>query len=102
METRALGKDGPQVPVICLGTWSLGGGMDAALEDRVVATGWAALDVGMTFIDTTSSYRDSERASGVRGNTGCPAPQHRQVSAAAICPHSIATRAVAPLETAGP
>ena len=27
MRTRQLGKYGPQVPVICLGAWPLGGGM---------------------------------------------------------------------------
>jgi aryl-alcohol dehydrogenase-like predicted oxidoreductase len=64
METRALGKDGPQVPVICFGAWPIGSGMGAVARDQAIATVETALDVGMTFIDTAESYRDSEETLG--------------------------------------
>ena len=64
MQTRALGKDGPQVPVICFGAWPLGGGFGAVPEDRALATVRAALDAGMTFIDTAEGYRGSETLIG--------------------------------------
>ena len=64
METRALGKNGPQVPVICFGGWPLGGAMGAMSEEQAVATVRASLDAGMTFLDTTESYRTSESLVG--------------------------------------
>ena len=69
METRSLGKDGPQVPIVCFGAWPLGGAMGALAEDQAINTVRAALDVGMTFIDTAASYRDSETLIGkaIRG-----------------------------------
>ena len=69
MRTRALGKDGPQVPVICLGAWPLGGGFGAVPEEQAIATVRAGLDAGLTFIDTAEGYRGSEALIGkaVRG-----------------------------------
>ena len=64
METRALGKGGPQVPVICFGAWPLGGGLGTLPDEQSIATVQAALDVGMTFIDTAESYRTSESLVG--------------------------------------
>lgn len=60
MQTRQLGKNGPQIPVIGLGAWPLGGGMGVLPEKQVVDTVHAALDLGMTFIDTAEGYRTSE------------------------------------------
>ena len=60
MKTRQLGKNGPQVPVIGLGAWPLGGGMGVLPEKQVIDTVHAALDYGMTFIDTAEGYRTSE------------------------------------------
>ncbi len=64
MESRRLGADGPEVPVICLGAWPLGGGMGAVPDEQAIATVHAALDAGVTFIDTAEGYRTSERVLG--------------------------------------
>ena len=48
------------MPVICLGTWPLGGGMGAVSEEQAIATVRAAIEVGVTFIDTAERYYVSE------------------------------------------
>ena len=72
MEIRQLGKDGPLVPVICLGTWPLGGGMGAITDVQAIATIHASLDAGVNFIDTAESYRTSESVVGkaLKGRRG--------------------------------
>jgi aryl-alcohol dehydrogenase-like predicted oxidoreductase len=60
MEYRQLGKDGPQVPVLGLGAWPIGGGMGHVDEANATATIHAALDHGITLIDTAQGYRTSE------------------------------------------
>ena len=64
MQTRPLGEKGPDVPIICLGTWPLGGGMGAIPENKAIATIHAGIDAGATFIDTAEGYRDSEALLG--------------------------------------
>ena len=64
MKTRQLGKDGPFVPIICLGAWSISGGMGACPEDQAIRTVHASLDVGVTFIDTAEAYFTSESVLG--------------------------------------
>ena len=64
METRQLGKDGPQVSVICFGAWPIGGGMGSVPEDEAIAAVHAALDADMTFIDTAENYLGSEAILG--------------------------------------
>ncbi len=64
MQTRNLGRIGPQVPVVCFGAWPIGGGMGLVSEDQAVKTVHAAIDAGMTFIDTAESYRTSEAIIG--------------------------------------
>jgi myo-inositol catabolism protein IolS len=64
MQTRQLGTNGPPVPVICLGAWPLGGGMGALPDQQVIDTVHAALDCGVTFIDTAEAYRSSESVLG--------------------------------------
>ena len=64
METRQLGKDGPQVSVICFGAWPIGGGMGPVAEDQAIAAVHAALDAGVTFIDTAENYLGSEAILG--------------------------------------
>ena len=64
MQTRRLGIDGPEVPVICLGAWPLGGGMGVVTDDQVIPTVHASIDSGANFIDTTDGYRPSEQVLG--------------------------------------
>jgi len=64
MRTKQLGKLGPEVPVICLGAWPLGGGMGELPDRQVIDTVHAALDCGITFIDTAEGYRTSESVLG--------------------------------------
>jgi aryl-alcohol dehydrogenase-like predicted oxidoreductase len=64
METRQLGQDGPQIPVIGLGAWPLGGGMGQVDEAEAIRTIHAAMDHGITLIDTAQAYRSSEATVG--------------------------------------
>ncbi len=64
MQTRRLGKDGPDVSVICLGAWPLGGGMGVIPDDQAIATIHASIDAGANFIDTAEGYRTSEGVLG--------------------------------------
>ncbi|MBT5319577.1 MAG: aldo/keto reductase [Chloroflexi bacterium] len=64
MDTRPLGTDGPQVSVVCLGAWPLGGGMGVIPDEQAITAIHAALDCGMTFIDTAEGYRTSESVLG--------------------------------------
>ncbi len=69
METRQLGKGGPQVPALCFGTWALSGGYGAVAKDQAVSAVRAAIDAGITFIDTAEGYGNSESlvGEGIRG-----------------------------------
>ncbi|MFZ5828055.1 MAG: aldo/keto reductase [Bacillota bacterium] len=53
METRTLGRSGLKVTSICLGTMAFGRWIDEAASARVLD---AALDAGVTFIDTANIY----------------------------------------------
>ena len=64
MEQRQLGQDGPPVSVIGLGAWPLGGGMGAVDEAQAIHTIHAALDHGISLIDTAQAYRSSEATLG--------------------------------------
>lgn len=64
MEYRQLGKDGAPVPVLGLGAWPLGGGMGPVDEQTAIATIHAAIDHGITLIDTAQAYRTSEATIG--------------------------------------
>jgi aryl-alcohol dehydrogenase-like predicted oxidoreductase len=64
MEYRQLGKDGPQVPVLGLGAWPIGGGMGQVDEKAAIATIHAAIDNGITLLDTAQAYRTSEATVG--------------------------------------
>ena len=64
MEHRQLGRDGPQVSVLGLGAWPLGGGMGQVDEGMAIDTIRAAIDNGITLIDTAQAYRSSEATLG--------------------------------------
>ena len=64
MDTRHLGANGPEVSVIAFGAWPIGGGLGTVPEEQGIAAVEAALEVGMTFIDTAEGYQTSETVVG--------------------------------------
>jgi aryl-alcohol dehydrogenase-like predicted oxidoreductase len=66
METRVLGRTGRPVSVIGLGLWQLGGDWGEVRDDDAFGLLQAALDAGVTFLDTADVYGDgrSERLIG--------------------------------------
>ena len=64
MQYRQLGKDGPEVSAIGFGAWPLGGGMGSVEEQTAIDTVRAAIDNGITLIDTARAYRTSEELVG--------------------------------------
>ena len=64
MEYRQLGTEGPEVSVIGLGAWPLGGGMGRVDEQTAIDTIRAAIDAGIGLVDTAESYRSSEATVG--------------------------------------
>ncbi|MBB2910523.1 aryl-alcohol dehydrogenase-like predicted oxidoreductase [Streptosporangium becharense] len=66
MQKRELGRTGRQVGVVGLGAWQLGADWGEVGEDEALATLEAAVDAGVTFIDTADVYGDgrSERIVG--------------------------------------
>lgn len=64
MEHRQLGKDGPRIPVLGLGAWPIGGGMGQVEEAEAIATIHAAIEHGISLIDTAEAYRTSEATLG--------------------------------------
>jgi aryl-alcohol dehydrogenase-like predicted oxidoreductase len=58
METRTLGRTGRPVSVIGLGCWQLGGDWGAVGEDDAMSVLHAAVDAGVTFLDTADVYGD--------------------------------------------
>ena len=55
MESRRLGRNGPEVPVIGFGAWPIGGGMGAVDDRDAIRTLHPAVDVGVTLIDTAGA-----------------------------------------------
>ncbi|WP_328782644.1 aldo/keto reductase [Streptomyces canus] len=66
VEKRTLGRTGRPVSVIGLGTWQLGADWGSVDEDDALAVLDAAMDSGVTFVDTADVYGDgrSERLIG--------------------------------------
>ncbi|MSP14636.1 MAG: aldo/keto reductase [Chloroflexi bacterium] len=64
MEHRQLGNDGPMVSVIGLGTWPIAGAMGAIGDQPAIATIRAAIDHGITLLDTAQGYFRSEEITG--------------------------------------
>jgi aryl-alcohol dehydrogenase-like predicted oxidoreductase len=61
MRTRRLGEGGPEVTVVGLGTNNFGGRIDYEQSLAVIE---AALDAGITLVDTADIYGDSEEYIG--------------------------------------
>ncbi|MBO0901176.1 aldo/keto reductase [Cellulomonas sp. zg-ZUI22] len=66
MQTRVLGRTGREVGVVGLGCWQLGGDWGVVADDTALSVLEAAVDAGVTFLDTADVYGDgrSERAIG--------------------------------------
>src|ERR1700730_5164811 len=66
MEQRVLGKTGRPVSIVGLGTWQLGADWGSVTEADALAVLRAAVESGVTFLDTADGYGDggSERISG--------------------------------------
>ncbi|MDT0167071.1 aldo/keto reductase [Actinotalea sp. AC32] len=66
METRVLGRTGRDVSVVGLGCWQLGADWGEVGEEQAMAILDAAVDAGVTFLDTADVYGDgrSERFVG--------------------------------------
>jgi aryl-alcohol dehydrogenase-like predicted oxidoreductase len=66
VEKRTLGRTGRQVGVVGLGCWQLGGDWGSVSEPDALATLEAAVESGVTFLDTADVYGDgrSERLVG--------------------------------------
>jgi aryl-alcohol dehydrogenase-like predicted oxidoreductase len=66
MEHRPLGRTGREVAVVGLGCWQLGADWGAVDEADALAVLHAAVDAGVTFLDTADVYGDgrSERLIG--------------------------------------
>jgi aryl-alcohol dehydrogenase-like predicted oxidoreductase len=58
MEQRVLGKTGRAVSVVGLGTWQLGADWGSVSEDDALAVLDAAVESGVTFLDTADVYGD--------------------------------------------
>jgi len=58
VEQRVLGRTGRSVGVVGLGAWQLGADWGTVDEDTALATLTAAVDAGVTFIDTADVYGD--------------------------------------------
>ena len=61
---RQSGVQGPEVSVIGLGAWPIGGGMGVLDEQQSIRTVRAAIDSGITLLDTAQAYRTSEATLG--------------------------------------
>jgi aryl-alcohol dehydrogenase-like predicted oxidoreductase len=66
MEDRVLGRTGRKIGVVGLGAWQLGADWGEVSDESAHATLLAAVEAGVTFIDTADVYGDgrSERAIG--------------------------------------
>jgi aryl-alcohol dehydrogenase-like predicted oxidoreductase len=66
LETRPLGRTGADVSVVGLGTWQLGGDWGDVTEDAAAAVLEAALDAGVTLLDTADVYGDGRSEERIR------------------------------------
>ena len=64
MQLRRLGRNGPEVSAIGLGTWPIGGGLGRVEARQAIDVVRTAIDSGITLLDTAQSYRTSEETLG--------------------------------------
>lgn len=70
MDTRVLGKTGYEISAVGFGAWAIGGSWGEVSEDDAVAALHAALDAGVTFIDTADVYGDGRSEKIIAGVLG--------------------------------
>jgi aryl-alcohol dehydrogenase-like predicted oxidoreductase len=58
VETRTLGRTGREVGVVGLGCWQLGGDWGTVGDEQALGVLHAAVDAGVTFLDTADVYGD--------------------------------------------
>ena len=66
MEQRPLGRTGAEVSVVGLGTWQLGGDWGDVDDDTAAEVLDAALDAGVTLLDTADVYGDGRSEERIR------------------------------------
>ncbi len=66
MEQRPLGRAGADVSVVGLGTWQLGGDWGNVDDDTAAEVLDAALDAGITLLDTADVYGDGRSEERIR------------------------------------
>jgi aryl-alcohol dehydrogenase-like predicted oxidoreductase len=66
MEQRPLGRTGADVSVVGLGTWQLGGDWGDVDDDTAADVLDAALDAGVTLLDTADVYGDGRSEERIR------------------------------------
>jgi aryl-alcohol dehydrogenase-like predicted oxidoreductase len=66
MEQRPLGRTGADVSVVGLGTWQLGGDWGDVDDDAAAEVLDAALDAGVTLLDTADVYGDGRSEERIR------------------------------------
>src|SRR4051812_11012279 len=66
MESRPLGRTGADVGVVGLGTWQLGGDWGDVDDDAAEEVLAAALDAGVTLLDTADVYGDGRSEERIR------------------------------------
>ena len=60
MEARTLGRTAREVSVVGLGCWQLGGDWGTVEERDAMAVLDAAVEAGVTFLDTADVYGDGQ------------------------------------------
>src|SRR5215204_1942295 len=58
MQIRQLGRTGRQVSIVGLGCWQLGGDWGEVGDSEAMGVLHAAVDAGVTFLDTADVYGD--------------------------------------------
>ncbi len=90
MEQRPFGSSGIDVSAIGFGAWAIGGSWGEVGEDEARATLHAALDTGVTFIDTADVYGDGRSERLIRAvleERGGPRPFVATKAGRRLSPH---------------